>query len=206
MIGRPIRIPGLHYAGKGIASAMVSLTLSGCALPNFLTMNAAKPDPLTTLSNRPVTKADRLDVAVMVAKEAKKQGVPVNLALAVARTESAFNPFALSPVGAMGVMQVMPGTARHLGHKGDTAELFKPEFNIPLGIAYLKQGYVEGGSRWAVLRYHGGPNRRAHGPKTRRYALVVLKRARTDPEGWLARGSTQIAMTDAASYMRFSPN
>ena len=194
---------GFHFALKASLITSACLMASGCSLLRLST-EVSKPAPLAAVANRPVSKEVRRDVATMVAAEAKKQGVPVNLALAVARTESAFNPFARSPVGAMGVMQVMPGTARRLGHSGDVAELFRPEINIPLGISYLKQGYDEGGARWAVLRYHGGPNRRIHGPKTRRYAVVVLTRAKIDPDGWLVRGTTQIAMADAASYMRFS--
>lgn len=141
----------------------------------------------------------RTAIRNMVAAEASRQGVPVNLALAVAKQESGFNPRAVSYQGARGVMQVMPGTARLLGFAGSTAQLHDPETNIRLGVMYLKQGLQEGGPSWAVRRYHGGPNPRMHGRKNQHYHRVVMAYAgmskyeyRTDSSGWLVRDTTAV--------------
>lgn len=137
----------------------------------------------------------RAAVAAMVAAEARRQGVPERLALAVAHQESRFNPRAHSYQNAKGVMQVLPSTARVLGHRGPSTELFRPEVNIPLGVAYLKQGLAEGGMEWAVARYHGGPNTRMHGPKTRAYTRTVLAKAGMTASmtgGWLQVGSVAV--------------
>jgi soluble lytic murein transglycosylase-like protein len=145
-------------------------------------------------------------VRELVRKEAKAQGVPTSLALAVAQVESGFNPLAKSPVGAMGVMQVMPATARLMGYKGPDLGLLDANVNVPLGVRYLKEGLDQGGARWAVARYHGGPNTRMHGPKTARYTRTVLAFYRrgfepfpgeTNDKGYLT--NTQVAMLDTSA-------
>jgi soluble lytic murein transglycosylase-like protein len=66
----------------------------------------------------------RPTVAQMVIDEAGLQGVPAHLALGVAWRESRFDPLAVSPKGAMGVMQLMPHTARvlHVQHPLDARQ------------------------------------------------------------------------------------
>lgn len=80
----------------------------------------------------------------IVAKEAQQFGVNPALITAVMRQESRFMPHAYSSVGATGLMQLMPDTARsvatslELGSKVNTAYLFQPALNIRLGTAYLR--------------------------------------------------------------------
>jgi soluble lytic murein transglycosylase-like protein len=177
------------------AVAVVAVTagaLSGCS-----------DKAAITASRQAASRIDRSVVAGVVASEAKKQGVPVRLALAVAKTESNFNAGAVSPVGALGAMQVMPQTARLLGHVGPDTDLFDPRVNAWLGCKYLKQGLDESGARWAVARYHGGPDTRMHGPKTRRYIKLVMARYYSgrdlpDPDGWLDRRSTDVRLALAS--------
>jgi len=72
-----------------------------------------------------------------VAKNASSNALPENLVYAIMRTESNYQPTALSPVGAVGLMQIMPATAEAIS-KGDSARLTTPDLNIRLGARHLR--------------------------------------------------------------------
>ena len=79
-----------------------------------------------------------------VRKAAKKYGLNPALIYAIIRQESAFMVDAKSPVGAMGLMQLMPATANELARKANSplktaSELMKPRRNIDLGSMYLQR-------------------------------------------------------------------
>lgn len=84
---------------------------------------------------------------------AEETGVPLQVLLAVARAESGFNPDAESPAGAIGMMQLMPGTAEGLG-----VDPTDPAQNILGGARYLAAQYDTFGS-WdlAFAAYNAGP-------------------------------------------------
>ncbi len=69
--------------------------------------------------------------------EASAQGVSLSLVLAIIQKESSFDPKARSSVGARGLMQLMPETARNMGLK-DTSRLTQPAVNIKYGVKYIK--------------------------------------------------------------------
>ena len=92
--------------------------------------------------------------------QAGKHGVDPALVKAVAWQESGWRQSARSSVGAIGVMQVMPGTADFvnsaLGHGG--LDVHKREDNIHLGVAYLRHMLRTTGSRRrALAAYYSGP-------------------------------------------------
>ncbi|MEM8561654.1 MAG: transglycosylase SLT domain-containing protein, partial [Pseudomonadota bacterium] len=85
--------------------------------------------------------------------------------MAIARRESAFHIQARSPVGARGLMQLMPATGREvasrLGAPSSTARLYEVEHNVLLGSAYYRQLLDRfGGNRvYALAAYNAGPHR-----------------------------------------------
>ena len=102
-------------------------------------------------------------VAVAIVREAKKNGLDPLLVVAVIRVESSFNNYAVSHVGAMGLMQVMPDTGKWLldkrGRKlGRAQNLFDPELNIELGAFYLADMIrIFGSVDRALVAYNAGP-------------------------------------------------
>jgi soluble lytic murein transglycosylase len=97
---------------------------------------------------------------------ARMQGVDTSLLYALARQESALYHKAQSPVGASGLMQLMPTTAEHMARKigvpfAGKQQLINPEINIRLGSAYIKELLDNyGGNRvLAAAAYNAGPGR-----------------------------------------------
>ena len=98
--------------------------------------------------------ADHRKVIELVQKLAPEYGVYPRLALAVIRTESNFNPGAVSPKNAQGLMQLIPETATRFNvHKP-----FDPEQNIRGGLAYLRWllAYFKGNVTLVAAAYNAG--------------------------------------------------
>lgn len=100
-----------------------------------------------------------------VLAEAKRYGVDPALAYGLMRAESAMQPDARSHAGAMGLLQLMPGTAqavaRRNGLRYDGAEsLTDPQVNVPLGIAHLGELHRDFGGNWVrvAAAYNAGAN------------------------------------------------
>ncbi|MFK7831085.1 MAG: transglycosylase SLT domain-containing protein [Congregibacter sp.] len=98
-------------------------------------------------------------------KRATRQALPVHQLMAIARRESAFAPSARSPVGARGLMQIMPETGRAVARKAGTPlkirELYSVDTNLDLGSAYYRQllDRFNGNRAVALAAYNAGPNR-----------------------------------------------
>jgi transglycosylase-like protein with SLT domain len=94
-------------------------------------------------------------VELLINKYAGAYGVDPALVRAVMRNESDFNPMAVSPKGAQGLMQLMPGTAAVMGVQNP----FDPEQNIAGGVGYLRNCLDRFGHNvpLAVAAYNAGP-------------------------------------------------
>ena len=72
-----------------------------------------------------------VDYRQMAAEAARRYNIPVDLFLAQINQESRFNPRAVSPAGAIGLGQIMPGTAKELGISRSTLYGKMKKLNIP---------------------------------------------------------------------------
>lgn len=132
----------------------------------------------------PAWAGDRaLPFADTIKRAAYYYQVPTDLLYAVILTESRFKSNAVSPVGARGLMQLMPRTARALGVR----DPFNPEQSIFGGARYLRRlaNRFDGDIRLMLAGYNAGPGAvRKHGgvppfPETLQYVRKVLGYYRT---------------------------
>jgi hypothetical protein len=98
---------------------------------------------------------DQEQLEAVIHEASATYGVSADLVKAVIQTESAFNPVAVSPVGALGLMQLMPVTAAYLG----VADPFDPRQNVNGGVKYLSilLDRFNGNVALALAGYNAGP-------------------------------------------------
>ena len=97
----------------------------------------------------------------------KDKAIPLSYALAITRQESAFDTTIQSPVGASGLMQLMPATAKETAKKvtnisyNSPNQLFEPATNVYLGTYFLNSVYLQNDSNRILssAAYNAGPNR-----------------------------------------------
>lgn len=186
---RPADWRGASFAGSSVLAAARLMLAAGDRdrARQFLLhlaepLNASELDQLADLA----LQLNETNIAVMLAKQGAERGIilprayfpvsgmvpeaglPVSraLALAIARRESEFDPVVISPAGARGLMQVMPGTAQlmadKLGLPYQAGRLTSdPAYNVRMGTAYLAQLVEEFGPSVALVAsgYNAGPGR-----------------------------------------------
>jgi soluble lytic murein transglycosylase-like protein len=116
----------------------------------------AVPEADAVRTTRSVAASQRPDAYDdVILEHARRNNVRQSLVRAVIQVESAFNPYARSPKGAMGLMQLMPATAQQFGVKNP----YDPEQNVGAGVAYLRQllDRYDGNEELALAAYNAGP-------------------------------------------------
>ncbi len=179
--GRTMSIKEHHTEGNSLVLTLRNggqIVCDPAVIARFAPDEVPYPEPEP--EPKPVIVAEQLPVvpyAELIDKVATEQGVPVKLVRAVIQVESAYQQRARSPKGAMGLMQLMPTTARQYG----VANPYDPTSNIEAGIKHLKSlmerlplalalaAYNAGEA--AVARFHGIPPY----PETQAYVGRILK-------------------------------
>ncbi len=141
-----------------------------------------------------------VDIAAHVAEASLRFGIPEQWIYAVMRAESAGRIGAVSPAGAMGLMQLMPGTwARQRARLRLGSDPFDPRDNILAGSSYLREMYDSYGSYGMLAAYNAGPGRyqewrdrgRPLPAETRAYVAKIAP--------MLQSGSTAIVVASASA-------
>jgi soluble lytic murein transglycosylase-like protein len=173
--------------GRGAAAQVLDIAPDGAVTrlngPAVYSDPAAPPTPILSeaAEARPATQGavDRASMADQLRSAAEHNGLSPRVVEAVAWRESRFNPRAVSPKGAVGVMQLMPGTARALGVDPRDAGA-----NLEGGAAYLA-GLLKtynGDLTLALAAYNAGPEavQRYAGvppfPETKAFVDAILNR------------------------------
>lgn len=149
----PLQVDAQIYAWR---DASGNLVLSDRRLDDTaVTYNV--PAAPTFRTTRPAVQAVvRERFEPLVQEHSARQSLRPDLVRAVIQVESGFNPHARSPKGAMGLMQLMPATARGLG----VHNAYDPGENIRGGTTYLRQllDRFDGNEELALAAYNAGPN------------------------------------------------
>lgn len=142
------------------SAAVIATPAADIAVERTLaTPGGSRSEPHPALLS-PTTTSDEIliagNTAAIIERVAAEVGIDLNLLHAVIDQESAFNTRAKSHKGAMGLMQLMPATAKNLGLS--EAQYYDPYHNVHAGARYLKQQLQDFGSLpLALAAYNAGP-------------------------------------------------
>jgi LysM repeat protein len=177
VIGRRLAIPVVVRVGAPASSQTMN---AGVHIPVAVQRSAAAHRRYLAHHRQP----SRASVRALVARTARKHGLDPSLALAVAYHESGFQQRVVSPVDAIGVMQVLPSTGRVLSRQyGRSLNLLEAQDNVLAGVLLLRTlVHSTGRADLALAGYYQGLGSvHAHGmlPQTRAYIRnVTALRAR----------------------------
>jgi soluble lytic murein transglycosylase-like protein len=167
------RRKSLQYVGFGLlclglaAPASAQIYSWRDANGNLVVSNRRQGDAAVLVPSYPVAKAENVRATRYVAAErgrafdgiisehSRAHGVRADLVKAVMQVESAFNPHARSPKGALGLMQLMPATIKLYR----VTDPFDPGENVRGGVAYLRHllDRYENNETLALAAYNAGP-------------------------------------------------
>jgi soluble lytic murein transglycosylase-like protein len=129
----------------------------------------------------------------LIEKEAAQSGLAPEIAEAVMAVESGFNPAVIGGAGEIGLMQILPSTARMLGFAGTLADLAAPATNIHYGVTYLAEAWRRAGGDLctAVMKYRAGHGETRFSVLSVNYCIAV--RSKLAARGFRVTGSVPVA-------------
>jgi soluble lytic murein transglycosylase-like protein len=173
------------------------LLIVGVCLP-FLARAApsAATEGLEIPAPGKISSANKRKLKPLIEDTAKRYGLDKDLVHAVIAAESGYNPKAVSPAGAIGLMQVMPATAADYG-VDSTEELFDPKVNLDTGSRHLKRLLRKYSNiRQAVMAYNAGEGALDSNlglvpyDETRRYTIQVINNY------WVSKGKKPLNLRE----------
>jgi hypothetical protein len=185
--GERRRFPRRQLAGAGVLAAVALIAGRQQAKGLILPGAAADPSIEVTTDNFRLPEFDRAELEPLIQEAAAEHGVSPDLVRAVIQTESQFDPMAVSPVGAAGLMQLMPNTAKRVGIDNP----FDPRENVFGGVKYLSMmmDRFKGNTALALAGYNAGPE------KVKRHRGIPPYR---ETQGYVRKIQKLLADTDAA--------
>lgn len=168
-------------AAAACAALMGGATASAEPQPDSPAQDAAAAVSSLPASGRAAYRA-------LVERESARQGLPAEVAEAVMAVESGYDPSARGGAGEVGLMQVMPGTARMLGFAGTTDELADPATNIRYGVTYLARAWRLAGQDicTATMKYRAGHGETRFSQLSVNYCVAV--RSKLSARGYAVTG------------------
>ncbi len=132
---------------------MDAAQIKGFEVEEIATPEPPAPAP-ASVTYAPVEIRGLLDPVQLADEAADRYGLPRSLVRSVMHTESRYQTYAISPKGAIGLMQLMPETAAELG-----ANPYDPKQNVDAGVRYLRMLLEKyNGALWhALAAYNAGP-------------------------------------------------
>ncbi len=189
--------------GKATCAMALSVLLApgpvwaGSRLTQTADAGTGASPSLTALSND-ATLPSRPPAGVaayraLAKSEAEHSGLPWEIADAVMSVESGYNPGAIGTSGEIGLMQILPSTARLQGFAGSDLDLAVPQTNIHYGVSYLAEAWdLAGGDLCtAVMKYRAGHGETRFSYLSVDYCLAV--RSRLMARGYPVTGSVPVA-------------
>lgn len=142
----------------------------------------------------------------LIAREAQRTGLDPALIDAVIKIESDYRTHLIGAAGEIGLMQVLPSTAKLLGFNGTNDELAEPETNIRLGVTYLARAWslAQGDLCRALMKYRAGHGQEQMTPLSTKYC----RRAREHLSaqlGRVAQGATHPATATRLTTAQVPP-
>lgn len=182
--GRSLSIKGHRFDGDSLVLTMRSggeIVCEAAVIARFAPDEVPYPEPeVEAPPPRSSEASSAVPYGAIIDRVAAEQGVPVRLVRAVIQVESAYQERARSRKGAMGLMQLMPETARQYA----VADPYDPATNIEVGIKHLKSLLQRLPVTLALAAYNAGEGavQRFHGvppyPETQQYVSRILQLTR----------------------------
>jgi soluble lytic murein transglycosylase-like protein len=179
--------PSLSSLGERLAAAESPEQVGG----------DAKTEPGDAIGSKEPSSSLKLDGRAnyrsLIETEARREGLALEIAEAVMGVESGYNPAAIGGAGEIGLMQILPSTARMLGFAGSNADLAVPATNVHYGVTYLAQAWRRAGGDLctAVMKYRAGHGETRFSFLSVNYCLAV--RSKLAARGFRVTGNVPVA-------------